>query len=95
MKNKPSTHKNTSVPTVRNLIEVLQRCYHPSQPIAFSLWSAEDVRSRLMDISGDEEATATDEQVADILELLHDEIAEDNTSYRLDSLVAMRLLRKS
>jgi len=77
------------------LIDVLQRCYHPSQPIAFSLWSGEDVRCRLLNMSGDEEATATDEQVADILEMLHDEIAEDNTSYRLDSLVAMRLLRKS
>lgn len=94
MKDKPSTHTNLSVPTVRNLIDVLQRCYHPSQPIAFSLWSVRDVRDRLADLTGDEDVTVSDQAAADLLNLFHDEIAENHDGDRLDSLIMQRLYRK-
>jgi hypothetical protein len=94
MKDKPSTHTNKSVPTVANLIDVLQRCYHPSQPIAFSLWSLEDVRDRLADMSDDEDATVSDQDAADLLEMFHDDIAENHDGDRLDSLIMSRLFHE-
>lgn len=53
---------------VSELIEILQRDYRPDESVAYSLWTAEDVRSVLAEIGKPlDEAT-----IGRILEELHD-----------------------
>jgi hypothetical protein len=52
------------------------------------------VRDRLADLSGDEDATVSDQDAADLLELFHDDIAENHDGDRLDSLIMSRLFHK-
>jgi hypothetical protein len=92
MKNPPMNFKNSVVPTVSDLIDHLKKFYNPGDAIAYTLWTEWDVRTRLSSMCIRADVKATDQQVADLLEVMHDCINENGDGDIMDSLISERIL---